>query len=155
RMLDPDPAARPALPLTVMNGLLPFAVTRHASVETVLPPPPEVLPEPAGDPAPAPPAGQPRVLIVDDDPGFRQLARKLLDGRGLVCAEAQDAEEAWDASRDTPYDLVLLDVNLPGMGGYELCQKLRARAQPTWQKVIVISGTGDQNQLSEALTRGA
>jgi response regulator RpfG family c-di-GMP phosphodiesterase len=154
RMLDPDPASRPALPLTVMNALLPYAVTRHSSSEFLLD-----LPSGTGAIARtvfgASPAPRPRVLVVDDEPGFRHVARAILGRLGMECMEAEDAEAGWKQALAVPFDLVLLDLNLPGMSGYQLCQKLRARAQPTWQKIIVVSGMGDQNQLSEALAKGA
>src|SRR5207248_3425964 len=69
--------------------------------------------------------------------------------------EAEDAEQAWALAQEYAFDLVLLDLNLPGMNGYALCQKLRSRPQAAHQKIIVVSGEGDQNHLSETLAHGA
>jgi DNA-binding NarL/FixJ family response regulator len=66
-----------------------------------------------------------RILIVDDDPSFRQLVSELLERAGYSTVEAGSGEEALDlARRDVPR-LVLLDVNLPGTSGYVVCNELR------------------------------
>jgi response regulator RpfG family c-di-GMP phosphodiesterase/tRNA A-37 threonylcarbamoyl transferase component Bud32 len=96
-----------------------------------------------------------RILIVDDEVPFRRVSRSVLEPLGLECAELEDAETALVALRQQPYDLVLLDLNLPGMDGYELCRQLRERPPRAHFKIIIVSGRGDPNQLAEALPRGA
>lgn len=152
RLLDKDPARRPAMPLTLMNDLLPF--TMPASVETLQPL------DPAGGVAASADChsatGVPkRALIVDDDPACRRLACSVLMKMGVECEEATDGDAAMTLVRQHGYDVVLLDLGLPDLDGYEVCRKLRERPRQTHMKVIIVSGRGDQNQLSEALTRGA
>lgn len=65
------------------------------------------------------------VLVVDDDGGFRDLVRSLLGRAGYRTVEAADGHEALDAARRERPALVLLDVRLPGVGGYEVCRELR------------------------------
>jgi len=79
----------------------------------------------------APPATL-SVLIVDDHHGFRLLARSLLlkDRRFEVTAEAVDGEEAVDVAREQRPDVVLLDVQLPGMDGFEVAEQLADMPEP-------------------------
>lgn len=65
------------------------------------------------------------ILVVDGDPDFRALVVELFRGVGYKTAEAGDANEALEATRRETPSLVLLDVNLPRVSGYELCRKLR------------------------------
>jgi CheY-like chemotaxis protein len=66
-----------------------------------------------------------RVLYVEDnDPNF-QLVRKILGFDGIVVVHAQDGLEALDVARKETPDLVLMDLGLPGMDGYETARKLR------------------------------
>jgi DNA-binding NarL/FixJ family response regulator len=67
------------------------------------------------------------VLVVDDDRRFRELARDLLERAGFAVVEAADAEQALAAVEHAPPHVVLLDVRLPHMSGYELLQELRDR----------------------------
>jgi DNA-binding NarL/FixJ family response regulator len=65
------------------------------------------------------------VLVVDDDEGFRALIVAVLDHVGYPTREASTGEEALDAARREPPRLVVLDVRLPGIPGYEVCRRLR------------------------------
>jgi DNA-binding response OmpR family regulator len=66
-----------------------------------------------------------RVLIVDDDPEYRELVRALLEGCGLDVRLAASGEQALHAAREEPPHLVLLDVVLRDTSGYEVCHQLR------------------------------
>jgi DNA-binding NarL/FixJ family response regulator len=65
------------------------------------------------------------VLVVDDDPGSRALMSSLLSQAGFSTTAAATGEEAVERSRRSRPDLVLLDVRLPGLSGYEICRQLR------------------------------
>jgi DNA-binding NarL/FixJ family response regulator len=65
------------------------------------------------------------ILIVDDDAAFRELVRSLVSRIGYAIAEAGDGEEALDAALAERPSLVLLDVDVPGISGYEVCRELR------------------------------
>ena len=67
------------------------------------------------------------ILIVDDDPAMRELLSSLLDQAGLPTRQAATGEEALAAARRQRPRLVLLDVRLPGVSGYEVCRELRER----------------------------
>ncbi len=65
------------------------------------------------------------VLIVDDEPSLRKVLCTSLSAGGFVVAEARSGEEALGAAQHRAFDLVLLDINMPGMGGVEACRRLR------------------------------
>ena len=165
RMLDRDPARRPALPITVMNALLPFAsrelarqaqatqISTASSSDQVSGTP---APSAAGSaPASATLAADKRVLLVDDEEPLRRLERHILEPIGCVCDDAVDAGQAFEALASKGYDLVILDLNLPDMDGYEVCRRLRERPRHPNLKIVIVSGRGDHSQLAESLPLGA
>src|SRR5947209_1478217 len=67
------------------------------------------------------------ILVVDDDPASRELVTCLLEGIGYPTVEAETGESALVAAGEQRPELVLLDVRLPGISGYEVCRQLRQR----------------------------
>jgi two-component system KDP operon response regulator KdpE len=65
------------------------------------------------------------ILVVDDEPQIRRVMRSTLSAQGYVVTEAKTGEEALESVRRARPDLVLLDVNMPGMGGIEACREIR------------------------------
>jgi two-component system KDP operon response regulator KdpE len=65
------------------------------------------------------------ILIVDDEPQIRRVMRSTLSSHGYTVTEAKTGEEALESIRKERPDLVLLDVNMPGMGGIETCREIR------------------------------
>ena len=70
-----------------------------------------------------------RILVVDDDPQIRRVMRVTLSGHGYEVDDAVTGEAALDALREQAFDLVLLDMNMPGMGGLEACRLVRERSE--------------------------
>src|SRR6266849_3808191 len=68
-----------------------------------------------------------RVLVVDDEPQIRRVLRSTLAARGYEVQDARTGEEALESFRKSRFDLVLLDVNMPGMSGLEGCRSRRLR----------------------------
>jgi response regulator RpfG family c-di-GMP phosphodiesterase len=158
RMLDRDPNRRPALPIAVMNALLPLTAGPVAGPATSLGhPEPDSSRVTNGDSAgfTASAASPHRVLLVDDEQPIRVLARAILEPLGCACDEVGNAAAALAAIQRQPYDLVLLDLNLPDGSGYEVCRILRERPPRAHCKIIVVSGQGDHNVLAESLPLGA
>jgi DNA-binding response OmpR family regulator len=79
----------------------------------------------------------PRVLVVDDDPAIRRLVCLSLELDGLECAEAPSGTEALDLLRNASFDVVVLDLSMPGMDGRETYRLLRERGDNT--AVLVLS----------------
>lgn len=80
-----------------------------------------------------------RVLVVDDDRGHVELVELLLRAAGFEPVVAFDGRAALDAARAARPDLALLDVNLPGLSGYEVCRALRLEHGPSLP-VMFLSG---------------
>jgi excisionase family DNA binding protein len=102
---------------------------------------------------PGPRGGGPLVLIVDDDPRLREFMRVNLEMEGYSVREASGADEALAALEDQAPQLVLLDVVMPGVDGWEMLQRMQERhgAIP----VIMFSGKVDEELSADAQKRGA
>lgn len=70
----------------------------------------------------------PRILVVDDNPEIREIIRILLSGEGYTVCEAADGASALEALEKGNFDLILLDIMMPGMNGYETCQNIREKS---------------------------
>ena len=69
-----------------------------------------------------------RILVVEDEPAVREVEVAYLRRAGHVVAEAGDGAAAWTLFEDAPVDLVVLDLNLPGVDGVTLCRRIRSRS---------------------------
>src|SRR5262245_12373964 len=94
-----------------------------------------------------------RVLVVDDEFALRSALRKSLTAGGFNVEEARSGEEAVSAIREQPYDLVLLDINMPGVGGVEACRKIRVLAPQTG--IVMVTVRDAENDKVDALEAGA
>jgi len=95
-----------------------------------------------------------RILVVDDTPANVKLLEALLLPQGYDVVAAESGEEALRAVADTGPDLVLLDIVMPGMDGYEVCRRLRAAEATAVLPVVMITASGDQEKI-KALEVGA
>jgi excisionase family DNA binding protein len=98
-------------------------------------------------------AGGPLVLVVDDDSRLREFMRVNLEMEGYTVREASSAEEALGSIEDQAPELVLLDVVMPGIDGWEMLQRMQERYGSI--PVIMFSGQVDANSAGEAEQRGA
>ncbi|HUG52690.1 MAG TPA: response regulator [Vicinamibacteria bacterium] len=105
-------------------------------------------------PQPQPLKSTPRILVVEDDARMRRVLEMLLSGHWTV-ETAADAPAALTAVRENPPDLVLTDLLLPGMDGFDFLRKLRAQAGARTLPVIVISGLTEESDRLKALEAGA
>jgi CheY-like chemotaxis protein len=98
----------------------------------------------AGDPVEGPPRGSATILLVEDEPGVRGVARRTLEGLGYRVTEARDGREALAMveADPTPWDLLVTDVVMPRMGGPELAG--RARELRPGLRVLLMSGFDGQ-----------
>jgi DNA-binding response OmpR family regulator len=97
-------------------------------------------------------ASRGHVLVVDDERAIRRLLRLYLTDAGFTVAEAPDGEAAIDQVRRGGIDLVLLDLMLPGMDGFEVCRRLEEISSVP---VIMITARGDEAHRVTGLELGA
>ena len=101
------------------------------------------------------PKGGPLVLLVDDDPKVRELVRINLEFEGYTVREAGDATEGLAAIDEAKPDLVLLDVMMPHVDGWEMLRRMQERYGVGSIPVVMFSGKADQQSEEQATSRGA
>jgi two-component system KDP operon response regulator KdpE len=94
-----------------------------------------------------------KVLVVEDDAGIRQSLFETLGALGFAVGEAINGEEALVRLRMVDYDAVLLDINMPGMGGLETCRRI-SQSDPHLP-IIMLTVRDDVKDIVEALDAGA
>lgn len=96
---------------------------------------------------------QANVLVVDDEPSLRKVFRTSLMANGFAVEEARSGEEAVDMLPQHPFDLVLLDINMPGIGGVEACREIRALAPKVG--IVMVTVREAEQDMVRALEAGA
>ena len=96
-----------------------------------------------------------RILIVDDEPNIVLTLEFLMKREGYEPAVAGDGEAALAAIAAAPPDLVLLDVMLPRLDGFEVCRRLRADARWRGLKILMLSAKGREAEMAKGLALGA
>lgn len=96
-----------------------------------------------------------RILIVDDQPFVRSFCRIALEQQGHVCHEAEDGPSALVLFRNQPYDLVLLDIDMPVMSGWQVCRELRGLPGRSHLKIVLFSGRASPDDLAKMMLAGA
>ena len=94
-----------------------------------------------------------RILLVDDDHAIREMLARLLVGEGYAVLSAADGRESLELARTAEVDLVLLDLNMPGMDGWETYEKLAA--ENPLLPIIVITARHNQSFTAMAAGIGA
>jgi diguanylate cyclase (GGDEF)-like protein len=98
---------------------------------------------------------RPALLIVDDDHVMRMLERETLVPFEFDVREAADGDQALQMLSESPPDLVLLDVEMPGIDGFEVCRRIRERWDGTQVPVIMVTGMDDLDSVNSAYEAGA
>jgi two-component system, OmpR family, KDP operon response regulator KdpE len=93
-----------------------------------------------------------RILVVDDEPQIRRVMRMALTGEGYEVEDARNGEEALEKLRVHRYDLMLLDWNMPGMGGMETCRQVRPTSD---MAIIMLTIRNAEEDKVQALDAGA
>ena len=84
-----------------------------------------------------------KILIVDDDRDFRQVTKMSLLKGGYEVFEASSGREAMNVARQVQPDLILLDILMPGLDGYETCRQLKTSPATSHIAIIVLTALGD------------
>jgi len=100
-------------------------------------------------------SSSPLVLLVDDDAAVRRALKMLLASIGWQTVEAANAQEALGCLTDRFYDLVIVDINMPGMNGIELCRLIHKNDNIAVPICLVLSGLVDDKVRKEACLAGA
>jgi two-component system chemotaxis response regulator CheY len=96
------------------------------------------------------------VLIVDDDPFIRKLVCTTLeDVAGFEPVEAPDGAEALELARAEPPALVFLDIDMPGIDGYEVCRRLRAEPDTAQTTIVMLTAAAGEEAERTAEDAGA
>jgi excisionase family DNA binding protein len=111
--------------------------------------------ERGGSAAPRRGEGRRLILIVDDDARLREFVRVNLEMEGYSVREASNAEEGLTALEEEPPDLILLDVMMPQVDGWEMLRRVQERHGVGAIPVIMFSGKVDEQSLKTAASRGA
>ena len=93
-----------------------------------------------------------KILVVDDDPQLRRVMKAALTKQGYIIGDARSGEAALEKLRDERYDLVILDRNMPGMGGIEACRSMREHSD---MGIIMLTVRKTEEEKIEALDAGA
>jgi PAS domain S-box-containing protein len=101
------------------------------------------------------PHNAPTLLVVDDEDVNRGLLARLFDSRGFRVDTASSGAEALARVRSARPDLVLLDMNMPGMSGFDVLRQIRATYTPGTLPVVMVTGVGETQDHVQALELGA
>ena len=96
-----------------------------------------------------------RILFVDDDTDSLETYVKAVSLAHHEADVASSALEGWDLIKQNPYDLIFVDLNIPGMSGIELLEKIEAHKQEDKTPVVVISAMPEDALIDEVLQAGA
>jgi len=104
-------------------------------------------------PPPAPRTGKLKVVVADDDPTVLALVRAAIENFGMECVTASDGTTGIDTIRRVRPDAAVLDVNMPGMDGYEVLAAIRGESIPT--RVLLLTARQQESDVIRAFSLGA
>jgi two-component system KDP operon response regulator KdpE len=96
--------------------------------------------------------GTGHILVVDDEPQIRRVMRTTLVAQGYEVSDARTGDDALELIRSEKYDLVLLDVNMPGISGVDTCREIRDRSE---LPILMVTVRGGERDKVQALDAGA
>src|SRR5512142_2068779 len=92
------------------------------------------------------------VLVADDEPSTLALVAAHVRSHGYKVLEASDGDQAWQLAHEHLPDLVILDVMMPGMSGWEVCRKIREAVSLAHTGVVMLTGIGENlNEMTSPL----
>ncbi|HRY30214.1 MAG TPA: response regulator [Elusimicrobiota bacterium] len=96
-----------------------------------------------------------KILIVDDDPAIRELVGRMLEKEGFSVQSVESAEDALRFLRMTLFDLIVLDLNLPGISGMKMCEILKQDPATATLPVIMLTSASAERSKVQGLQTGA
>jgi CheY-like chemotaxis protein len=101
-----------------------------------------------------------KILLVDDNPINRDLATRLLEKRGHKITTAENGKEAVDRFLDEPFDVILMDLEMPGISGIEAARQIRAKEKassintPAYTPIIAMTAHDEESEKTACLVVG-
>lgn len=95
------------------------------------------------------------ILVTDDDPMVRFLAHQVLTEKSFVVLQAEDGKEALEIFEAKTPDLILCDVMMPHIDGFELCSSIRRMKQGEHVPIVMLTGLNDAQTIKQAFSIGA
>lgn len=96
-----------------------------------------------------------KILIAEDEKDIRDLIALTLQFSGFEVTSAKDGAEAVELAPTQPFDLIMMDVRMPRMTGYEACREIRQMAGFDKTPIIFLSAKGQESEVQEGLDAGA
>lgn len=96
-----------------------------------------------------------RILIVEDDPAIRSMEARILGASGFEITTVEEGTSALRAVKETSFDLVLLDVMMPGLNGFEVARALGADPATRDLPILFATALGDDKVMAEGFAAGA
>jgi predicted signal transduction protein with EAL and GGDEF domain len=96
-----------------------------------------------------------KILVCDDDLNVRLLTRQCLEAEGMEVVEAADGPQSLEVFQSERPDLVFLDVEMPGMTGLEVCQRIRELPQGESIPIMIVTGSDDRESIDQGYNAGA
>ncbi len=96
-----------------------------------------------------------RILLVEDEEFLRRIFKLRLTAEGYEVTDVDSGEAAWEALKDSVPHLIILDLYLPQMSGFEFLQRLKAHAALSQVAVLILSGLGQDADIRKGLELGA
>ena len=95
------------------------------------------------------------ILVVEDDAGIRVVLQDALTSQGYNVETAEDGRKGLEMAKQLKPDLIILDVMLPGLDGFEICSQLRAEEITATMPIIMLSAKGQETDKTTGLSVGA
>ncbi|MDI6739854.1 MAG: response regulator [Candidatus Edwardsbacteria bacterium] len=96
-----------------------------------------------------------KIMVVDDEPYIARVIKFKLEQEGYTVISANDGITGLNKIREEKPDLVLLDVMMPGMSGYEVCQKIKGDAELAGIPVVILTAKGQERDREQGFSMGA
>ncbi len=97
----------------------------------------------------------PRILVVDDEPKNIRILQILLEAKGYIVIAATHGQEALDQVKEASPDLILLDIMMPRMNGYEVCERIRADEETQFVPIVMVTALTEAKDRIKAIEVGA
>ena len=96
-----------------------------------------------------------KILIADDEPALARILQTVLRSKGFEVFVARDGQEALDLTASEHPDLVLLDISMPKVSGYEVCQELKKNEATKAVSVFMLTAHAQKNDFAKGISLGA